>query len=134
METKFEKRNHTLAIEVFDSFIKVRTFLSSDLYFQVVVKSQSKGPQKYDYERFILNDFKNHIFNEPYDGKNDFTFSSELYDFMKKRGIEIEDNNNNGWFNTVCFDLRNGKTKEQILEYIKGKSNSFEKQTYKIPN
>jgi hypothetical protein len=134
MEKSFQRKNHSIKIETYSNFIKVNVYLSSDLYFDVVITSQSKGSaQKYDYERFVLNDFKQHVFNESYPGQIHFSYAEEFYEYMKSKGIDVENGNNNGWYNTVCFEKSSMCSEQTLLNYIEQKSATFESVSYRIP-
>lgn len=104
------------------------------MYFDVVITSQSKSSaQKYDYERFVLNDFKQHVFNEFYPGQIHFSYAEEFYEYMKSKGINVENGNNNGWYNTVCFEKSLMCSELTLLNYIEQKSAAFESVVYRIP-
>lgn len=133
-ELSIKKGNHTLGVTIYDKLVKVSVYLSSDLYFDVVIRSQTKpGVNPYDYERFVLNDFKMHVFNEKHPAIVHFTYADEMYEYMKSNGIDVERGNNNGWYNSLCFEMSSVNTEQSILQYIEKKSSEFSTKSYQIP-
>lgn len=126
---KIEAKNHSILIESYENFVSAMVILPSDLYFDVVLKA---GSGNFDYERFVINDFKNKIFNESYKGQQNFSFPSEFYDFMRMKGQKV-DREKNDWFKKVCFNLNSPNNLKEIKNFIKKKSIEFESVQYRLP-
>lgn len=128
------KDNHILKVVVRKEFIEVTVILPQDLYFQVLLKSDCRGfDSRFDYERYVINDFKQHIFNDELPFITNFTYAQEKFEYMKTHNIDIHNDNNNGWFKTVCFDITSKYSADDIISYINKKSDEFSSQKYIIP-
>ena len=136
MEKTIEKKTHLMSIKEHANFIEVTTILPQDLYMRVVMRSfdlESRSINRFDYERFVINDFKQHIFDEDYIGMHNFTYPDEFYQYMSSKGQSVEKERNE-WFKKVCFDT-NIVNKDSIYKYIEQKSEQFEKKnSYIIPS
>lgn len=129
-----KKNNHQIKVTVRDNIIEVMTILPEDLYFMVIMGARrNPNGDRFDYERFVINDFMRHIFNESKPFMHQFTYAQEMSDYMTSKGLKCANDNNNGWFKTICFDINVSNSVNDILAYIEKKSKEFETKSYRLP-
>lgn len=129
-----EKKNHSLKVTVREDFVEAVVLLSKEQYLHLSMKStRMPVAARAVYERTVYCDFVRHLFNEPAPYIHLFSSPAEMFDHKALHGIKVVNNNGNGWYRTVCFDISKQHTKAQILAYINKKSEEFEKQEYRLP-
>ena len=130
-----EKVNHTIQLTDHKVFVEAMVLLSKDLYRRLTMKSTRVAvPARPAYERAVYCDLAQRLFNEKVPYLHLFSSPKEMSDFKKAHGIDVTNNDDNGWFKNVCLDISKQHPKDEILAYIRKKSNEFEKVEYILPN
>lgn len=133
-EFTIEKKNHNIKVIVQDRFVEAVVMLSKDLFLRMTMKSNNmSAAAKAAYEQQVYGKLVQGIFNEKATYIYLFSSAQELYDYKASKDIKVANNSSNNWFKTACIGISSWHPKDEILDYIRRKSDEFEKRTFILP-